>query len=112
VAVIDVPKRPLTPGIRGRQFVDWLVDGRDYTATQSDPPEWAETVLSRFGGNATGIIPTADFLCAGAPFRRRSQPASGSIFSMESSASRGWPRNFSLRVVGTSSWWSLRNRTA
>ena len=66
VAVIDVPKCPVTPGLHGRQLVDWLTHGRDYAETQSDPPEWAGEVLRRFGGDATDV-PKGEYLCAGTP---------------------------------------------
>ncbi|MEP6834773.1 MAG: alkaline phosphatase family protein, partial [Gemmatimonas sp.] len=73
VAVIDVPKCPLTPNLHGRQLVDWLTHGRDYAKTQSDPPEWAEEVLRQFGGDATDV-PTGEFLCAGTPLPEEKRP--------------------------------------
>ncbi|MEZ5351704.1 MAG: alkaline phosphatase family protein [Bryobacteraceae bacterium] len=53
VAVVDVPKCPHTPGLNGIQISDWLVHGRDYAKTCSWPPELADSVLGRFGDDAT-----------------------------------------------------------
>jgi predicted AlkP superfamily phosphohydrolase/phosphomutase len=62
VAVIDVPKCPLTPGLNGIQISDWLVHGRDYPEVRTWPPELAASVLSRFGGDRTDH-PGPDWLC-------------------------------------------------
>jgi predicted AlkP superfamily phosphohydrolase/phosphomutase len=62
VAVVDVPKCPLTTGLNGIQIADWLVHGRDYPETRSWPPELAQTVLRRFGDDQTDRV-GADWLC-------------------------------------------------
>ena len=63
VAVLDVPKCPLTTGLNGIQIADWLVHGRDYTETCSWPPELAETLLNRFGDDQTDRAGTNEWLC-------------------------------------------------
>jgi predicted AlkP superfamily phosphohydrolase/phosphomutase len=62
VAVLDVPKSPLTPGLNGIQIADWQVHGRDYPETCSWPPELAKALLSRFGDDQTDRAGT-DWLC-------------------------------------------------
>jgi predicted AlkP superfamily phosphohydrolase/phosphomutase len=49
IALVDVPKSPLSGTINGIQLADWRVHGRDHERTCSHPPELAESVLARFG---------------------------------------------------------------
>lgn len=62
VAVIDVPKSPLSHRDGCLQLCDWLVHGRD-GPTRSHPPEWAAEVLARFGDDRIDRPGTDDFLC-------------------------------------------------
>ncbi|MFN7921889.1 MAG: alkaline phosphatase family protein [Bryobacteraceae bacterium] len=62
VAVIDVPKCPLTPGINGIQICDWLTHGRDYPETCSHPADLAEQVIERFGADHTDR-PQSEWMC-------------------------------------------------
>jgi predicted AlkP superfamily phosphohydrolase/phosphomutase len=62
VAVIDVPKCPLTNGLNGIQIADWQVHGRDHPETCSWPPELAETLLRRHGDDRTDRV-GAECLC-------------------------------------------------
>ena len=63
VAVLDVPKCPLTTGLNGIQIADWQVHGRDYPETCSWPPELAEALLSRFGDDHTDREGADECLC-------------------------------------------------
>jgi predicted AlkP superfamily phosphohydrolase/phosphomutase len=63
IAVLDIPKCPLVPGLNGIQLADWQTHGRDYPATCSWPPEFAANVLSRFGDDTTDRPMAADFSC-------------------------------------------------
>lgn len=63
VAVLDVPKCPLTTNLNGIQVADWYVHGRDYAKTCSWPPELAETLLTRFGDDRTDRSDTEAWLC-------------------------------------------------
>ncbi len=63
VAVLDVPKCPLTTGLNGIQIADWQVHGRDYPETCSWPPDLAKALLSRFGDDQTDRAGTDDWLC-------------------------------------------------
>jgi predicted AlkP superfamily phosphohydrolase/phosphomutase len=49
IALVDVPKSPLSGEINGLQLADWRVHGRDHATTCSNPPELATAVLARFG---------------------------------------------------------------
>ncbi len=73
VAILDVPKCPLTPGLNGVQLADWLVHGRD-RETCSWPPELAADVLRRFGDDPTDR-PEAGFHCAVAGIAEREAAA-------------------------------------
>ena len=61
VAIIDVPKCPLSKGLNGFQVTDWLVHGRDHS-TNSWPPEVARDLLRRFGDDRTDCLP--EYLCS------------------------------------------------
>ena len=60
VAILDVPKCPLSPELNGFQVTDWLVHGRDF-ATNSCPAEVARALLERFGDDRTDCQP--EYLC-------------------------------------------------
>jgi predicted AlkP superfamily phosphohydrolase/phosphomutase len=62
VAVIDVPKCPLTKSLNGIQIADWLVHGRDHQSTCSWPPELAPALLARFGDDMTDRV-DGEWLC-------------------------------------------------
>jgi predicted AlkP superfamily phosphohydrolase/phosphomutase len=62
VAVIDVPKCPLTTRLNGVHIADWQVHGRYYPETCSWPPELAGTLLRRYGDDRTDRI-GADWMC-------------------------------------------------
>jgi predicted AlkP superfamily phosphohydrolase/phosphomutase len=62
VAVIDVPKCPLTPGINGIQLVDWRVHGRT-GRTRSDPEELAAGVVGAYGDDENDIVGSEHYLC-------------------------------------------------
>lgn len=55
VAVIDLPKIPLTRGINGIQLCDWLVHGRDYEQPVSYPADLARHVIGEFGAAPLSI---------------------------------------------------------
>lgn len=52
VAIIDVPKCPLSRDLNGIQLADWLVHGRDHS-TCSWPADLASSVLTAFGDDRT-----------------------------------------------------------
>jgi predicted AlkP superfamily phosphohydrolase/phosphomutase len=55
VAVVDVPKAPLTPNLNGIQLVDWGTHDPDPGSTfVTWPPELAADVTTRFGGDPVG----------------------------------------------------------
>jgi predicted AlkP superfamily phosphohydrolase/phosphomutase len=56
VAIVDVPKCPLSKVLNGIQVTDWLVHGRDHT-TNSCPSEVAPDLLRRFGDDRTDRQP-------------------------------------------------------
>jgi len=60
VAIVDVPKCPLSKHLNGFQVTDWLVHGRDYP-TNSYPAELARNLLQRFGDDRTDRLP--EYLC-------------------------------------------------
>jgi len=60
VAILDVPKCPLSKALNGLQVTDWLVHGRDH-ATDSCPSEVASDLLRRFGDDRTDRRP--EYLC-------------------------------------------------
>jgi predicted AlkP superfamily phosphohydrolase/phosphomutase len=60
VAIVDVPKCPLSKALNGFQVTDWLVHGRDH-ATNSCPPEVGRDLLRRFGDDRTDRWP--EYLC-------------------------------------------------
>jgi predicted AlkP superfamily phosphohydrolase/phosphomutase len=62
VAIIDVPKCPLSKDLNGFQLADWLVHGRDHD-TCSSPPEIASDILSRFGDDLTDRPNVKEWLC-------------------------------------------------
>ena len=62
VAVIDVPKSPLSRNINGVQVTDWRVHGRD-RPTQSWPSEISAELLSRFGEDSTDCLSQKPWLC-------------------------------------------------
>lgn len=62
VAVIDVPKCPLSPEINGLHLTDWRVHGRDQE-TRSIPRELASEVQARFGPDRTDRPGTEDWRC-------------------------------------------------
>ena len=49
VAVIDVPKSPITEGLNGIQVVDWGSHDPEHPAVRCWPPELSEEVTRRFG---------------------------------------------------------------
>ncbi len=55
VAVIDVPKIPLTRGFNGIQLCDWLVHGRDYEQPVSYPADLAPRIVGEFGAAPISI---------------------------------------------------------
>lgn len=57
VAVIDMPKAPLTPDIHGIQVADWLTSGLN-PECRSSPPALAADILRDFGPDPLG--PTSD----------------------------------------------------
>jgi predicted AlkP superfamily phosphohydrolase/phosphomutase len=61
VAIVDVPKCPLSKSLNGFQVTDWLVHGRDH-ATSSYPPEVGRDLLRRFGDDHTDCLP--EYLCS------------------------------------------------
>ena len=52
IAVVDVPKCPLSDRINGVHITDWRVHGRD-RATASQPAELAAQLIARFGKDVT-----------------------------------------------------------
>lgn len=62
VAVIDVPKTPLSRHINGIHVTDWRVHGRD-RPTQSLPAEISAELLSRFGEDGTDCLSQRPWLC-------------------------------------------------
>ena len=62
VAIIDVPKCPLTPGLNGIQLVDWRVHGRT-GRTRSHPEELAAEVIKTYGDDQNDIVGAEDYLC-------------------------------------------------
>ncbi len=62
IALIDVPKSPLSASINGLQLADWRVHGRDHLPC-SHPPELAHEVLARFGDDMTDRLGTEHALC-------------------------------------------------
>jgi predicted AlkP superfamily phosphohydrolase/phosphomutase len=50
VAVFDVPKVGLSP-INGVMAVDWISHGPVYSEMRTEPPEFAEELVERFGAN-------------------------------------------------------------
>jgi predicted AlkP superfamily phosphohydrolase/phosphomutase len=54
VAVIDVPKSPLSRGLNGLQIVDWAAHDPDFRGLCSSPPELAAEVVARFGADPVG----------------------------------------------------------
>jgi predicted AlkP superfamily phosphohydrolase/phosphomutase len=61
VAVIDVPKCPVSDRFNGIHLADWLVHGRD-GATRSWPPALAEEILQKYGDDMTDRSP--EYLCS------------------------------------------------
>jgi predicted AlkP superfamily phosphohydrolase/phosphomutase len=55
VAVIDVPKIPLTRGFNGIQLCDWLVHGRDYEQPVSYPADLARHIVDEFGAAPVSV---------------------------------------------------------
>jgi predicted AlkP superfamily phosphohydrolase/phosphomutase len=55
IAVIDVPKVPLSQPISGFHLCDWLVHGRDYHEATSYPAEIAPRILAEFGAAPPSI---------------------------------------------------------
>ncbi len=52
VTVLDVPSSPMGRGLRGVELVDWLSHLPDRLgAVRSDPPEFAASVVARYGGD-------------------------------------------------------------
>lgn len=62
VAVIDVPKSPLSRNINGVHVTDWRVHGRD-RQTQSWPQEISAELLSRFGDDSTDGLSQRPWFC-------------------------------------------------
>jgi predicted AlkP superfamily phosphohydrolase/phosphomutase len=62
VAVIDVPKSPLSRNINGVHVTDWRVHGRD-RKTQSWPDNISVELLSRFGEDGTDCLSQNPWLC-------------------------------------------------
>jgi predicted AlkP superfamily phosphohydrolase/phosphomutase len=62
IAVIDVPKCPLSTKINGIHVTDWLVHGRDH-ATASHPSGLASQLISRFGHDRTDCLGASRWLC-------------------------------------------------
>jgi predicted AlkP superfamily phosphohydrolase/phosphomutase len=62
VAVIDVPKSPLSRDINGVHVTDWRVHGRD-RKTQSWPEDICAELLSRFGEDRTDCLNRKPWLC-------------------------------------------------
>lgn len=62
VAIIDVPKSPLSTNLNGFHLSDWLVHGRDHD-TCSWPSDIALDVLARFGDDRTDRWGTDECLC-------------------------------------------------
>lgn len=63
VAVIDVPKSPLPPGLNGVQLSDWRVHGRD-GPTRSVPPDLASRVIAAHGDDENDVAGSGKFLCS------------------------------------------------
>jgi len=49
VAIIDVPKAPLSRDLNGVQVADWALHDPIYRTPCSSPPEWIDEVHERFG---------------------------------------------------------------
>jgi predicted AlkP superfamily phosphohydrolase/phosphomutase len=60
VAIVDVPKCPLSKNVNGLHVTDWRVHGREFS-TNSWPPEVGRNLLQRFGDDRTDRFP--DYLC-------------------------------------------------
>jgi len=60
VAIIDVPKCPLSRDLNGIQLADWLVHGRDHPQVCSWPPALAAEVLARFGAAPQSLCEKLD----------------------------------------------------
>ena len=60
VAVIDVPKSPITEGLNGIQVVDWGSHDPEHPAVRCWPPELSEEVTRRFGVDPVGQCYAAD----------------------------------------------------
>lgn len=54
VAVINVPKAPLTADLNGVQLADWGTHDYDHGGVCSWPPAFADTVIDRFGADTLG----------------------------------------------------------
>jgi len=55
VAVIDIPKAPLSEQLKGLQIADWGTHDPDYnTGMRSSPPGLADAILARYGPDPVG----------------------------------------------------------
>ncbi len=55
VAIVDVPKSPLSTGLNGLQLVDWGTHDPDFGGTfRTWPSSLADEITSRFGANPVG----------------------------------------------------------
>ena len=54
VAVLDVPKTYVEPGLNGVQLVDWGTHDPDYEGPLTWPPDFREEVIARYGRDQVG----------------------------------------------------------
>jgi predicted AlkP superfamily phosphohydrolase/phosphomutase len=54
VAVVDVPKSPLTPGVNGLQVVDWGTHDPDHDGIRTSPERLAGDLTARYGSDSVG----------------------------------------------------------
>lgn len=63
VAVIDVPKSPLTEMEQGVHVADWFVHGRDHNTAVSSPARIAPELEQRIGSERIDLPGDDDYLC-------------------------------------------------
>jgi predicted AlkP superfamily phosphohydrolase/phosphomutase len=83
VAVVDVPKSPISSDLNGVQLADWRTHGREGD-TRSTPPELAAEVVERFGDDPMDSYGKPGYMCLGDQLPRASYPMylSGLLYSI------------------------------
>lgn len=57
VAIVDVPRAPLTPNLNGFQITDWLTHDRREALARSYPENLAKSIIEKFGDDEIGERP-------------------------------------------------------